>query len=316
MRGIDTDIHAWLDGNHVMPPMIYIDANCLQNFISWLSADSGRIHNVVSGVWHVTIFEYQLKRLFPKNDHKRLWSTVQSLNLSIDKKNVKPSDEDFLLELQRSYFFDPTSGRGQAEFLLLVRRCSRTSRPAVLSQQRAFRRVPDLNSYFLPTSLEGHDELPAQFDFFEDLRLHKKLKSVIDGQLAAGQYPDAVIESCKLLSEHLRVVTNLTSDGGALADDTLKIEFDPVVRTNSFTFKNAQRPKIKLNDWNDLSDVGEQRGYYRFAAGIADAFRNLNAHHSATDPIIINRFSEKRKALKIIGFISLLLEKIDERLSP
>ncbi len=315
MRGRDLAVTVWLDSNYNMPSAIFLDAQCIPVFLNWLQLDRTRIQKFAEQKWNIVVFKEQFSRIYPWRENKKLWESSRKIGIHLDETSNRDADRLFIDEALRTYFHGQVLYQSQAEFLTLVRKRTRGVRAVVLSQHLAFRRIPEVDTFFVPDqAMDGAVDLPAQFDFYLDMKLHKQLKSVIDNQLANGHYPDAVVEACKLLFTYIRQIdATLTTDGGTLADQALNFE---VKKDQPNKGQILRRAKIELNNYVTTSEIGEQQGYYRFVAGISDAFRNLNAHHSATDPFIISRFGDKHKALKVICFISLILEKLDERVLP
>lgn len=298
MRGRDIAIIQWLDPDFVMPQTVYIDAGSYKHFLTWLDQDlSKRVTKLTTGTWQIVLFKRQLNRLHvPEPARTR---RLREMGIVVDNSQPRASDEMYIAEVQRVYFHNDPNAQVMAEFLALCRRqAGLTSRLAVMSQHYAFRRIPLVDTFFVPDiPLEGSEDLPAQFDFFTDLAIHKHVQSATAEAIADGRYPFSVFEGAKSLFDYLRYCSGLTTDGSNLVEQALK-------RDGSY---------IKLNNLSNPTEISEQRGYKDLALGVAGAVRNPTAHVSAKDPYILDRFGDKKAALKVLCLLSLICEGLDRR---
>lgn len=306
---------------------IFLDSTSWDYFRKWVAVRLPEFKARIEKGLTLWVFEAEFAKTQPKlfNIYMEQQNTLDELDdvpigLQLeDELGIRflddrlPQDsEEYVFEIQQIYFHDEINMRlkaTHAEFMLLGRRAARNE-PClrILTAFPAFQRTIDAEVFVLPNSI-AITELPADFDIFTDLHLHQRLRDTISVYYHNRLYASAVFEAAKELYEYLRQASGSTSDGGTLVDETVKIVTD----WNGKKLTVKQAPKFSLNALSSEEEVGEQEGYYRFIQGVTKAIRNSNAHLTAADPFIVSRFDNQKTAIKVLCFLSLLFEKIDQR---
>lgn len=302
MRGAIRALDVWLDPTHAQPPRVYLDTVDWQVFLNWLAEDSDiRIQSLLDGSWRVCVFNTLLNRHFGVNGQRT--KQLKALGIHLENGNLR-DDEMFITEALRVYFDNDAGARPQAELLALARRKEGNGRIAVISQHPGFWRIPMVDTYFV-TPVRETPDLPAQFDFFMDLDIHSIVRQAAERRMQHGDQPTALIETVKEFFEYVRQIIASTDDGHNLMKEAFScqrwdqnLQLDPLVKLNNLSSQN---------EWN------EQKGFRDIAYGVASALRNPLAHQPADRAFIQSRYGDKRKALKVLCFLSLLFEKVDER---
>ena len=75
-------------------------------------------------------------------------------------------------------------------------------------------------------------------------------------------------------------------------------------------------PKIKLNTLGNESEWSEQKGFRDLGCGAASAIRNPISHTSVDLDFVRRRFGKRYTALKFLCLLSLLFEKLENRVAP
>jgi len=178
---------------------------------------SPRGGNLLAGTWHVRLFKAQLNRYCGSNGQRN--KRLSDLGIKLDEADIHQSDEMFIAEALRVYFHDDPAARPQAELLALARRQAANSSVTIISQHRGFWRIPLVDTYFVPGHpFKGQDDLPAQFDFVQDLGIHRKLAQAAGNRLDALPYGDTVFASLIALRDYVRSVSGLAQDGRTLME--------------------------------------------------------------------------------------------------
>jgi uncharacterized protein (TIGR02391 family) len=306
VRGTILALDTWLDPNHQVPRLAYLDVCDWEAFVDWLAQEPSRALSLRARTWRVRLFKNPLNRCFGGSGSRT--RILKDLGIELDDAHLYQSDEMFIAEVLRVYFGNDPNARPQAELLTLARRQAGNSWITVISQNRCFWRVPMVNNYFLDyDNLQGYDDLPAQFDFFMDLDIHNLVRQAAERRIQHADQPTAIIETVKELCEQIRIIIGSTQDGYSLMEEALSFQ------RNRKTGGIKRQPRLKLNPMTVESEWNEQRGYHHFACGVASALRNPMAHQPADRAFVQSRYGDNRKALKVLCFLSLLFEKLDER---
>lgn len=310
MPAITKTVEALLEEQTDVNIPVYLDVTSLSQFAVWGRANvADLVKRIKTDGLQIIVFDSQLKNAYRRTKYQSALKQLQTFEVEIDDEDWLTDDDVFATELESFYFHDESAPLCDvhAKFLVLARYASTTHMLRIVSAYPAFQRILNAEIYVLPTAM-NHLDVPPNFDVFTDLQLHSRLVNTVSGHFRNGNYPTVVFEAAKELSQYLRDVSQLTTDGGTLANDALGLD---VTRTTPKTV--TRMPTVKLNSLGDDSEIEEQEGYWRYCLGVAKAIRNSNAHLTAADPFIVSRFSDKKTAIKVLCFLSLLFEKIDKR---
>lgn len=302
MRGNIRALDTWLDPMYQVPTRVYLDVTNWQEFLDWLDEDhASRVEPLLDKSWHVHVFNALLKRHFGSNGHRT--RKLRALGLNLDGSTLH-DDEMFIAEALRVYFNNDATARPQAELLALSRRKEGNGKIAVISQHRGFWRIPMVDTFFVSPP-RGPPRLPAQLDFFLDLDVHNIVRQAAEDRMSPGDHPTAIVESVKEFFEYVRQIIGSTDDGHSLMKEALSCQkWD----------QNLQaEPKLRLNKLSEVSEWNEQKGFRDIAYGVACALRNPIAHQPADRVFIQSRYGDQKKAIKVLCFLSLLFERLDER---
>ena len=235
-----------------------------------------------------------------------------------------PTLQTFYYEVQEIYFHDVPNREKcdrHAQFVFLSRRAARSeNKVRVLTSQPAFQRLVNADIFLIPAS-SHKPTFPANFDVFTELQIHPKIRQVVEVDFRNGDYPKVVSQAVNAFRDFVQEITGSTLDGGTLMDEALKLNYQNrqvhrVSQTRDLPLLLLN--KISLGDSELNTEVNEQDGFYRFASGVVKAIRNPTAHTTLTDPFIQQRFNDQIAAVKILCFLSMLCERIDQprRYSP
>lgn len=134
------------------------------------------------------------------------------------------------------------------------------------------------------------DDLQA---LFESANLHHIVQSVSSSLFVTNHLSQAIFEALKALESEIKKISKIEFDGQNLINKAFK----------------ENDPKIKLNPMADISGKDEQEGFRFIFMGVIRGIRNPIAHKN------IN-WAEPSLALKYLSMISLLFEKLDNRVFP
>lgn len=129
-----------------------------------------------------------------------------------------------------------------------------------------------------------------------DYQFHPKIVDVSGILFSKGEFAPAVFEACKLLINEVKGVASAAGLTGEDGESLMNKALSP------------DRGVIKLNAMSNESDVDEQRGFMNLFKGII-GIRNLKGHQNVT-------LSDHNKAVEYLALCSLLLRRLDERISP
>jgi uncharacterized protein (TIGR02391 family) len=124
--------------------------------------------------------------------------------------------------------------------------------------------------------------------------LHPKINKYCTKKFNDGHLSDAVLTAYKVVLNEIKDITGIEDKDGK-----------PLVE-QAFSLNN---PIIKLNNLTTQSDKDEQQGFMLLYSGAALGIRNPKAHD------LVDQDDPKR-ALQLLGFASLLMDKLDEREKP
>lgn len=226
------------------------------------------------------------------------------------------SQDKYATELEMIYFHDDAKARNHAEFFIMARfahnSSSRDEPLRILTGYTPFLRTKQTEVIML--SAPAGSVLPGDFDVFADLNIHAQLWQAAKTQFESGDYPASMFQAALELLDHLRTVSNEpTADGKSLINDKLEIKTSYTGMTGVQIKKGTKPPKHKLNGLRDGNEIGEHEAYYYFILGCNQLIRNAMAHSKAKEPFIQKQFGKQQiKVIKLLAFLSLLLEKLDE----
>lgn len=143
--------------------------------------------------------------------------------------------------------------------------------------------------YFVTIPVDSPNKSPKKSITFD--ALHIKIRNHCEARYKAKNYSDAVFTACKVVFQEIKDLTGSNLDGKRLAEQAFALD----------------NPQIKLNNLNTESEKDEQKGFILLLSGLYLGIRNPQAHD------LINQYDE-HKTLEYLSFISLLLERIDERM--
>ena len=326
---------------------VYVDSTSYKAFETWSEENMNLLYSCALKGLRFWVFAEELK-----HTHSELYGVYKkSLALAKSKDNEMPVDHEqddlsslieqfeytiglkfdplsldftdstyqlFRGEVQDMYFHDVenrTKCDRHAQFLCLARLASRNEeRLRIVTTESAFQRIANAQIFLIPQQRRTR-YLPAHFDIFTDLAIHARLREDIEKYFILGDYPTAVFQAVQIFRDMVREVSKSTSgkDGGQLIDEVFSLFYnkDGISKLSPILIND-----IKTGDDKQNTYVNEHDGYYKFAQGIVKAIRNPEAHKTASDPFIQERFSDERTAIKIVGFISWMCERLDKRFSP
>ena len=306
MRGQHRPVSTWLISG---PPAseVYLDAHIWQEFIRWVEpasdTDVQRLENLAEKTWRVYVFRDQLNRYSVRD--RRRDNALGNIGIEVinarGRGQVNDQDELFIREAMQVYFAaeDTTLARRNAEFLLLTRRHSVDTQITLLTQHRSFRRVPNVNTFYLDNNpLEGNDDLPADFDFLSDFSIHPAIADAIISRIDSTDYGHMVVDAMIGLRDHVRQQSGLSADGRPLMEQAFG-STSPPIALNPLTDPNTRS-----------SQQNEQKGFKEIACGVMTGLRNPLTHEGAGSPIR-DRYPDRITLFKYLSLLSLLCERSD-----
>jgi len=293
MRGQVKDLLFLIDDSQSMT--LFLEKDTINLFLDWI-----RIYPEFAQYFAERLSIKVFKNHVSADMSVKL-NILRKLHINILGYTIKPSDNLFIDEVERTYF--STSGanhRQLAEFYLMVRRSAGNGWVNIISQDRSFERIPMVNTYFIGTAARtGSQDLPAQFDFIQDFNIHPNLARMISARIDDPNRGGTLFDSITVLRDHVRAMSGLATDGYQL--------MHPAFDDNN--------PIIKVNPRTDLNPQGtqrnEQQGYHDFYCGVMKGMRNPLAHEGTASPFATSRYSDKAKMLKYLSFLSVLCERAD-----
>jgi uncharacterized protein (TIGR02391 family) len=273
-----------------------------QDFLDWIEIDfDNRALLLTTGVLRIHISADLLNTQFGAGGART--RRLKKLGIQLDSGHRASDSELFTTECIRTYFNNDANARPQAELLAYARRLSGNGRVAIISQHRGFWRIPMVDTYFIDSSrLQGTKELPAQFDFIQDLHIHRELERAIAPVLDSDQYGIVLALGLTALRDHVRARSGLQTDGRPLMEQAFN-ESGSFLRLNPLTDRNTGG-----------SQMNEQKGFKELYCGTFTGIRNPLTHEGHTSQYALTRYPDKASLLKYLAFLSILLERADNSL--
>jgi uncharacterized protein (TIGR02391 family) len=128
---------------------------------------------------------------------------------------------------------------------------------------------------------------------FKSGNLHHKVESSSKSLFITSHFSQAILEALKALETVIREISGLNFAGQDLINKAFI----------------GNEPKIKLTPMNDIAERDEQEGFRFIFMGVMRGIRNPIAHKCTN-------WSDPSLALKYLCMISLLFEKLDNRIFP
>lgn len=129
---------------------------------------------------------------------------------------------------------------------------------------------------------------------FDQRNIHPNITGVSQKLFDDGHYSQSVFEAFKLLEGSVKKLSEVTGKTGhALMMKAL----------------NEEEPIIQLTNLVNESEVDEQKGYKHILAGAMSAIRNPRGHVAGHNDTV-------EQCLDYLGFASMLLRRINARISP
>lgn len=295
---------------------VYLDATSLRQFSIWIRQWGDLQKQLVKRFnedgLRIIVFDAQLKNSYRRKSYNEALKGLEEVEAEIDTETWGEEDDVFAAELKLMYFHDEASLLCDlhAKFLVLARYASASYPLKIITAYPSFHRVVNVDLYMLPDS-SNDTELPANLNIFADLNIHERLRQSVSLKFLQKDYVGAVNDAVQEFFAYLQSLDPSASsrDGWNLVDEVLGYKGVSYPVNN----KHPEIPKIKLTPFISDTEKNDHKGYYHFVGGVYSAFRNIGAHHAPSSPERKGRFDDKRTAIKIICFISLLFEKLDQR---
>lgn len=299
---------------------VYLDVTSLVQFGIW-----GRDHvaELVSRIktdgLQIVVFDAQLKNAYRRAKYQTAEKQLETFEVVLDEEAWVDDDDVFSAELESIYFHDEDAPLCDlhARFLVLARHASTTHALRIITAYPSFSRLVNAEIFMLP-DVAADVDLPANLDLFTDLGIHPQLRSVVMNAMLNKDYVGLVQDAVQELMEHLRNTDPVAFatppnhfDGWDLATRALAYQNMLFKVDKTYNQTLPATPHIKLSTLSTLSDKDEHKGYYHLVGGAYSAFRNISAHSGPSSAARNQRFGDKRTAIKILCFLSLLFEKID-----
>jgi len=308
-------IDALLDASFDVNIPVYLDVTSLIQFATWGRDNvADLVHRIRNKGLQIVVFEEQFKKAYPNETYRDLAeSSLTTFEVTFDEIAWNDLDATFATELEGIYFHDEVGNKKNlhSRFLVLSRHAtSNQHRLRIITAYPAFQRLVDADIYILPDQADDVD-LPANLDLFIDLGIHPQLRTVVANKLRNNDYIGVVQDSVQELVGYLQNVdpSFASIDGWLLVD--LALGYQKVTHPSKSLL--PVKPKIKLSPFLNPTDIDDHKGYYHFIGGAYSAFRNFSGHTAPSSQARQQQFGDKRTALKILCFLSLLFEKIDQR---
>ncbi|MBI9107083.1 MAG: TIGR02391 family protein [Spirochaetales bacterium] len=167
-----------------------------------------------------------------------------------------------------------------------------------LSPEKLIQTIEYMNGFIIPTIRKSvnnfvEENIDRNESFWEFI--HPRIKNICISRYQSGHYADAVESALKEVNSSVKAIVKSAIgeelDGAKLMGRALSV----------------QNPIIKFNDLESESDKNIQQGYLQIFQGAIIGIRNPKAHENMT--------TERNKAIHLLFLASLLMNKIDERIS-
>lgn len=299
MRGVQLALDVWLDPAHPRPARAYLDPADWDAFVRWVRQDTAnRLPPLTNGIWNIRLFPSLASRYLGVS--RRRTTTLRALGIEIIDQIGGTTNELFVTEVLRSYFHDDPGARLQAELLAQARRSEANGRVAIVSQMRDFSRIPLVDTYFLDaTTRRGRDDLPADFELYNDLAIHRELIRAVADRLNAAPNGDTINAALMGLRDQVRVMSGLGQDGRTLMEQAFKADGSHL-RLNPLTDPDPEH-----------SQMNEQKGFKEIYCGAWTALRNPLLHEGVNSAFAQARYADVRTVIKYLAFLSILYERAD-----
>lgn len=140
----------------------------------------------------------------------------------------------------------------------------------------------------IPDAMRRASELRS---ILSQRNIHPDVLKYCKPELLNNNYFHAVLESTKSVSDKIRNLSGLISDGASLVDE-------------AFSLKN---PVLAINSLRTESEQSEQKGFSNLLKGIFGMFRNTTAHAPK-----INWDISKADAIDLMTTLSFIHRKLDD----
>jgi len=140
----------------------------------------------------------------------------------------------------------------------------------------------------LPRLSIDHRNTIVPLDVFDELVTDKQLKRIVEKLFRDGHHARAVEEAFKFIDNLVKRLSKQNNLSGAS------------LMTKAFS---ADRPLLRLNTGQSVSEQDEQKGYMQILAGCMTGIRNPRAHECDWED------SEKR-AIEMLAWANHLIERI------
>lgn len=305
-------VDALLDEAFDVNIPVYLDVTSLVQFATWGRDNVAElVDRVRNDGLQIIVFETQLKNAFRRNKYQTAQKQLETFEVKFDEDEWIDDDNVFAAELKSIYFHDEDDRLRDlhAKFLVLARHASPNS-PRIITAYPSFQRMVNAEIYSLPIQADDVN-LPANFDLFIDLGIHPQLRTVVSAKMQQQDFIGVIQDSVQELFGYLQNVDPSFAgvDGWRLVDQALG--YQNVVHPPKNSLPTT--PTVKLSSFLTATEKDDHKGYYHFIGGSYSAFRNFSGHTAPSSQARQQQFGDKRTAIKILCFLSLLFEKIDQR---
>jgi uncharacterized protein (TIGR02391 family) len=284
-----------------------LDIGVAHAFLEWLNNNLEYLDHLEQKRWRIGVLR---RHLLAQPDD--LQATLTNAGIEVLDDQIIDGEEHLIMEMLHAYFGGNGVYRKAAQLLAYARKRTEDGDDVqIISRLRSFRLIPGVQMYTIPNvDYKSSNEEAILLRALDALNLHSHVTRVAYERIVNRDYPTAVIETVKAFFEEMRQIGVLAGESYATDDG-----YDLLNQALEFT-KGKTLPKILLNDCQTQTEQNEQKGYYNLATGVASAMRNPIAHAPVDTTFIQARFGDPRKAFKALCLISLLLEKLDDRIAP
>lgn len=313
------DIHT-LFSNDNRPNLLFLDISIVEEFIQWYTFQFSYnldVEIMASFELKIYLIRKHLNNATGGNSNHEIRKSLKTINIIESKDvNISSRDELFLNEIQQMYFNNNASSRICSEILLCARKeFLHTKNIGVISNNPGFDFIPSVQRYSLP-SVSDLAEVNAYLYLLSTLNLHKKVIEIAFPYIEQGRNAIALQE---VIQEFIGNVKDILIQGSY--DSIANQVNDLAMIGQAFTCVNEkdktkyQEPKIKINHNASQSERMEQESIYYLALSITK-IRNQLAHQASHTIAVSERFGDARTVIKYLCLLSLLFEKLDQRVGP
>ena len=288
---------------------VILDPTAADDFYQWLEENPTQYNALRDGLWRVEVFNRHLDAL---PETMRSWFRGPRRFLQTSSLSMRAGDEWMVQEILRLVFAGEVQFETRAKLLILARRRMATPKLRFISNCPRLASEPDCVVYFRSHHrLEPFPDWPADFDLFHDMRLNRRLRQVAQTLFEAGTLAPAIHQAAMALEEAVQAASGSSKDGLSLMQEMFKCD-------NSPTPTNRKPPLLSINNWSATdhgtsNERNEAIGYRHFFEGVPSALRNPTAHDNFDTAFSQSRFGDKVTVAKVLCFLSLLFEKLENR---